>query len=128
MICGIGIDLVETARIAAAVQRFGERFAARILTERELVEYRASARPVALLARRFAAKEALVKALGTGLRDGVTLRDMSVTHDGAGRPGFDCRGRVDDLLQARAVIRLHLSLSDERSHAVACVVLERAAR
>ncbi len=78
MIYGIGTDIVESARIAQSLRRFGERFARRILTDSELQEYQASSKPILFLASRFAAKEALSKAMGTGLRHPVNLTYITI--------------------------------------------------
>ncbi len=124
-IFGIGTDIVQVARIQQCLDRYGERFAQRILSEDELREYRANARPGHFLARRFAAKEAAVKAMGTGFRDGVSLRDIAVRHDPAGRPLLAFGGRAAEFIHARYIDDIHLSLSDERDHAVAFVILAR---
>lgn len=121
---GLGVDLVELARIRAALERHGERFAGRLLTPAELLEFQHSPDPVAHLARRFAAKEALVKALGTGFRNGIGLQDIAVMHDEAGRPALACSGAAAKALGERGIERLHLSLSDERCYALAFVVAE----
>ena len=124
MIHGIGTDLVRVARMQDVLQRFGDRFADRILTAEEQQDYRRTRRKAHFLARRFAAKEALLKALGTGLRDGMRWRDIAVVHDRLGRPCLDCDGRVGQALRDRDIGRSHLSLSDEDEYAIACVVLE----
>lgn len=124
MIHGIGTDLVAVARIAAMHARHGERLARRILAESEWPEYAASATPERLLAKRFAAKEALAKALGTGLRAPVTLGNIAVRHDALGRPAYAVTAPLADWLRARGVGRLYLSLSDERDHALAFAIAE----
>lgn len=121
---GLGIDLVEIERIRGALGRHGERFAERILAESELAEYRACADRVRFLARRFAAKEAVVKALGTGFRDGIGLRDIAVVHDPAGRPALACSGGAAAELARQGRPVLHITLTDERHYALACVVAE----
>lgn len=86
MILGIGTDLVDIARMRAALDRHGERFARRILSPAEWPDWQASGDPARLLAKRFAAKEAFAKASGQGLRAPVTLGALAVTHDALGRP------------------------------------------
>lgn len=86
MIYGIGTDIVESSRIAQSLERFGERFARRILTDSEFSEYYVSTKRVSFLASRFAAKEALSKAIGTGLRHPVNLNYITITHDDLGKP------------------------------------------
>lgn len=124
-ICGIGTDLVEIARIQAALDRHGERFAQRILAQPELAEWASRGRSARLLAKRFAAKEAAAKALGCGFRDGVRMADIRVVHDELGKPGLDFAGGAAARLQALEVGEAALSISDERAYALAFVVLTR---
>lgn len=125
MIHGIGVDLVEVARMRRALGRFGERFAERLLSEGELAAFREAPKPDAFLAKRFAAKEAALKALGTGLRKGLSWHQVEVRHDEAGRPLLGFSGRALELADAAQVAETHLSLSDEREYAVAFVTLVR---
>ena len=125
MIYGIGTDIVEIGRIERLVQRFGERFSRRILSGCEWIEYEKSAGSVHFLAKRFAAKEAFSKALGTGIRHPVGFSAISVVNDALGKPGFLFHGELADYLADRGVSHHHLSLSDERSMACAFVVLEK---
>ena len=123
MIYGIGTDIVRVSRMQSSLQRFGDAFAHRILTPMELDEFRGDKRPAQFLAKRFAAKEALVKAMGTGFRDGVKLSDIGVSHNPAGRPSLNCSGRTETLLREMGVAESHLSLADEQEYAVAFVIL-----
>ena len=125
MIHGIGIDLVEAVRIERLLERYGERFAQRVLTDTEQAAYKASARPIWFLANRFAAKEALSKALGTGLRYPVTLHAISVISDQIGRPEFRFHGPLPDFMRSRSVSKAHLSITHENGLACAMVVLEQ---
>jgi holo-[acyl-carrier protein] synthase len=125
MIYGVGIDMVEIARIEAALSRFGRRFVERILSSREYGEYERAPRPAEFLARRFAAKEALVKAAGTGFRQGLFLRDISVSHDTLGKPSLQFSGQASRTLERLGIGRSHLSISDEREYALAYVLLEQ---
>ena len=124
MIIGIGTDIVGVARMQASLDRHGERFARRILAPAELEEFLKDKRQAHFLAKRFAAKEALVKALGTGFRDGIRLSDIRVIHDRLGKPGLSCGGAAALLLQKLGVSFSHISLADERDFAVAFVVLD----
>lgn len=124
MIHGIGTDIVEYARIEAMWRRHGQRFAARILSERELPELDGHAAPARLLAKRFAAKEAFAKAVGSGLRHPVSLQRISVTHDGLGRPVLTFDEVLRTHLAQLGINGHHLSISDERGMIVAFVVLE----
>lgn len=125
MIYGIGTDIVRIARMAENLDRYGERFATRILTETEMAVFTGSAQQAQFLAKRFAAKEATAKALGTGFRDGLSLRDISVSNDALGKPVLTFSQRAQQGLEAQGVGSAHLSLSDEREYAIAYVILER---
>jgi holo-[acyl-carrier protein] synthase len=124
MIFGIGTDIVRVSRMQRDLDRYGERFAERILTDHEMAEFRQSAKPAHFLARRFAAKEAAVKAMGTGFSQGIHPRLIGVTHDGQGKPQLEFDGAAADFLGARRITISHVSLSDEEDHAVAFVTLE----
>lgn len=124
MIYGIGIDLVRVSRISNAIDRHGSRFAERILSEFELQEYAASRHKARFAAKHFAAKEALLKALGTGLRMGIQWRHMEVRNDALGKPLLLCSGRVEELFAERAIERSFLSITDEDEYAAAFVTLE----
>ncbi|MCU0936313.1 MAG: holo-ACP synthase [Gammaproteobacteria bacterium] len=125
MILGVGVDVVRVSRVQAAVDRFGVRFARRILTGEEIGDLPGPRRAAQFLAKRFAAKEALVKALGTGFRYGVGPRDIGVRHDPLGRPFLVFSPLAQGLLDARGVAESHLSLADEEDLAVAFVTLTR---
>ncbi|WP_043526631.1 holo-ACP synthase [Litchfieldella xinjiangensis] len=124
MIVGIGTDLARVARFADAMARHGDRFPRRILGEIEYARFMEHPAPSAFLAKRFAAKEAFVKALGLGLRQGMRWTDIQVSNDTLGRPSLMLTGEADRLAQRAGVARVHLSLSDEEEFACAFVVLE----
>jgi holo-[acyl-carrier protein] synthase len=126
MIYGIGTDIVHVGRIRDDLSRFGDRFAERILTANELLEFHQNANKANFLARRFAAKEAAVKAMGTGFSNGVQLHDIEVTHDEHGKPMLVFHGRARNFMQERSVTVAHISLADEADNAVAFVTLEKA--
>lgn len=119
----VGTDILEIARIEAVLGRVGERFAARILRPAELADYRRSKQGLRLLAKRFAAKEAIAKALGTGIGRGVSWQDMEVLHDGSGAPLVHLEGGAAAVLEARGASRVLLSLADERHYVVAFAAL-----
>ncbi len=128
MIYGIGTDIVSITRIEAAQGRHGDHFARRILAPGEWEEYlqlprRQSRQTAAFLAKRFAAKEAAAKALGTGFRNGINLQSIVVVHDRLGRPGLEFLDAAAKYCQNQGVERALLSLSDEKSYAVAFVTL-----
>lgn len=124
MIYGIGTDIVEYVRIEKMFKRYGGRFAQRILHEFELLELRGHAAPARFLAKRFAAKEAFAKAVGSGLRYPVSLRRIAVTHDGLGKPVLYFDETLRGYLAQLGINGHHLSVSDEREMVVAFVVLE----
>jgi len=124
VIVGIGIDLVEVERVERLLAAYGERFAERILAQSERPEYKASARQVWFVATRFAAKEAVSKALGTGLRRPVTLHAISVVNDAIGRPELRFHGALPDFLKRTGVGRIHLSITHEQGLACAMAVAE----
>jgi len=121
VIFGIGTDIVSIERIRTALERHGERFARRVLAEREWDAYRNSARPEHFLAKRFAAKEAAAKAFGTGFRDGLVMRDIAVVNDSKGKPELSFSGHAALMCEEFGIGRHYLSLSDERDHAIAFV-------
>jgi len=123
VIYGIGVDIVKIERIRNNIQRFGERFAQRLLTGAELADYRAARQPERFLAKRFAAKEAVVKALGTGFREGLAFNLIGVDHDHRGKPGIVYSGPALDTIRAIGINDSLLSLSDEQDYAVAFVIL-----
>lgn len=118
MIAGVGVDLVRTERIAAACVRFGERFLNRCFSPGEQA---ACAGVPARLAARYAAKEAIVKALGTGLR-GFAWRDVEIGADALGRPTVALHGGAANLATARGIVRWDLSLSHDGDYAIAFAV------
>jgi holo-[acyl-carrier protein] synthase len=125
VIYGIGVDLVEIDRIRRGLNRFGPRLARRILSEGEYAEFYSRRHPPAFLATRFAAKEAFAKALGTGFKGGIRLRDISVRSDPSGRPILEYTGQALELLRKLDIGRSHLSLADEHEYALAFVTLEK---
>lgn len=124
MIYGIGTDIARIERFEAMWQRWGAGIGRRLLAESERHELAQSPHPARFLAKRFAAKEALAKALGTGVREPVLLPDIAVAHDAMGKPVFVFSEPLTAFLQARGVGRVHLSISDEQQHALAFVVCE----
>jgi len=124
MIFGIGADVVEVARVARLLKRYGERLDRSILAPGEWEGFRTSASRDVFLASRFAAKEAFAKALGTGLRAPVLLTSIGVTHDPSGRPQLQLAPALQTLSEDRGVSGQHITLTHERSIACAVVVLE----
>ncbi len=124
MIVGIGTDLCEIGRVQRALDRHGERFAMKILVEAEMDRFRSHRKPAAYLAKRFAAKEAFSKAMGTGIRFPVNWHNVSVDNGRSGKPMLRFSDPLAALLQSRGIAAAHLSLTDEVGMACAFVVLE----
>ena len=124
MIIGIGTDIVAVERMAESLQRLGEAFARRLLTDSEFAEYQQRGNKAAYLAKRFAAKEAAVKALGTGFADGITWKHVNVQSNDKGAPVLTLTDKALERASALGVQRCHCSISDEKHFAVAFVILE----
>ncbi len=124
MIVGTGVDIAEVARIKAAVERFGERFLKRVFTPAEVRYCMGKANAAERLAARFAAKEAGMKAIGTGLRHGVTWQDVEVLRMPGQRPVLKFSGKAAEFAARLGCKRTHLSLSHTADQAIAHVILE----
>jgi holo-[acyl-carrier protein] synthase len=124
VIYGVGSDLIEIPRVERALARFGERFAQRILCEPELRRFHGHAKPAAYLAKRFAAKEAFTKALGTGIHAPANWHGVWVINLKSGKPQLEFSAALAKLLWDRGIQRSHLTLTDERGMAAATVILE----
>ncbi|GMW05491.1 MAG: holo-ACP synthase [Gammaproteobacteria bacterium] len=123
MIFGIGTDILERRRIEDTYQRFGARFAQRLLMPEELAMFAVARDPVRFLAMRFAAKEAIVKAMGTGFAHGMWIRDAGVRPDRRGRPQIIFSERGRRVCDEMGIGEGHLTLSDEAGLIVAVAVL-----
>ncbi len=121
----VGTDILRVDRIDEVVARLGERFVRRILTPEEQAEYHASKQPGRLLAKRFAAKEAIAKTLGTGIGRGVSWQDIRVEHDANGAPLVRLSGGAQRAARERGGERVELSLADELDYVVAFAVLAK---
>ena len=128
MILGIGTDLANIERIEATLDRFGDRFRERVFTEREQARAERTAKPAATYAKRWAAKEACSKALGTGLRMGIAWRDMAVSNLPTGQPVMQVTGwaleRLKSMTPAGHQAVIHVSLTDDHPWAQAYVIIE----
>ena len=127
MIYGIGVDMLESVRIARTLERFGTRFIEHLLMPEEHAQLARTARPERFLAMRFAAKEAIVKAMGTGFAHGVWIRDVGVVQNAWGKPEVVFSERGERVRLALGVGDAHVTLSDERGLVVAVAVLMKAA-
>jgi holo-[acyl-carrier protein] synthase len=126
VIFGIGTDVVQLDRIEATLARFGEHFVQRLLLPEEEAQFRRNGRKARFLAMRFAGKEAVVKAMGTGFRNGMWIRDVGIVQDARGKPEivFSPRGRA--LCEQMGIGGGHVSLTDEAGLVLAFAVLMRA--
>ena len=124
MILGTGIDLIEVARIAASLEKFGDRLVNRILLPDEIAYCRSHKNPAPFLAARFAAKEAVSKAFGTGIGAALGWQDIEVRRKETGAPFVVLHGRGQELFAARGARQLHISLTHTEHYAAATAVLE----
>ena len=124
MIVGTGIDIAEVPRIEASIARFGDRFLHRIFTEAEIRYCESKANRVERYAARFAAKEAAMKAIGTGWNHGVTWRDAEVCRQPGGRPTIAFHGKAAEFAAKLGAVHVALSLSQTKEYAIAQVILE----
>lgn len=122
MILGIGVDIVHVSRIQKSMDRKTEALARRILTATELEKFRSTPHPAAYLAKRFAAKEAASKAMGTGIGK-ISWQDLEIDNNSQGRPALICRGYARTRLDEIGVENVDISLADESDLAIAFVVL-----
>jgi len=126
VIFGIGVDVLECARVARTLERFGTRFIEHLLMPEEHAQLARTARRERFIAMRFAAKEAIVKAMGTGFGHGVWIRDVGVVQNAWGKPEVVFSERGERVRQALRIGEGHVTLSDERGLVVAVAVLMRA--
>lgn len=125
MIHGIGTDIVAVRRLQGMWERHGEKALDKLLAPQERADFAAVADKGRFLAKRFAAKEAFSKALGTGVRPPAVLPAIAVAHDELGKPCLTFCGRLAEMVENQG-LKAHLSLSDEADYAIAYVILERA--
>ncbi|MDN3681685.1 holo-ACP synthase [Vibrio tapetis subsp. quintayensis] len=123
-ILGLGTDIAEIERVEKALARSGDAFAKRILTDSEYEQFSQLKQQGRFLAKRFAAKEAASKALGTGIACGVTFHDFVISNDDRGKPCLTLQNKAQELALEMGVTSSHLSISDERHYSVATVILE----
>lgn len=124
MIVGTGVDIAEVPRIAASIERFGSRFLQRVFTAEEIAYCETKANKAERFAARFAAKEAALKAIGTGLHYGISWQDLEVTRTPGRRPTISFHRTAADFYRKLGARRAHLSLSHTAEHAIAYVILE----
>jgi holo-[acyl-carrier protein] synthase len=122
-ILGIGMDIVETKRIAESIERFGDRFLQRIFLEGEVAYAQSMKFPHLHLAARFAAKEAISKAFGTGIGRELGWRDLEIIRESSGAPRVQLHGRAEAYARKRGVLAVHLSLSHTTDYGAANAVI-----
>ena len=118
-VLGIGTDIVECLRIAQMIERHGELFINRVYTPQEIRYCQSRKQATQHFAGRWAAKEAILKALGTGWRRGISWRDIEIRNDSMGRPVVGLRGGARDIVEQRGIREMLVSISHCRSHATA---------
>ncbi|MDU0354169.1 holo-ACP synthase [Paraglaciecola aquimarina] len=123
MIAGLGTDIVEIARIERQLEK-SQRLAVRVLSAPEMQQFLQHKFPARFLAKRFAAKEAAVKALGTGIASGISFQDVEVQNLASGQPVLKFSGRFFELCEQRGIHSSVISISDEQHYAMATVILE----
>ncbi len=124
MIVGTGIDVVNIERVERLMNRWGDLFLSRVFTEEEIVRCQNRARPSECFATRFAAKEAFLKAIGSGLRNGIHWTDIEVENDPLGRPSLSFHLKAKEAFESLRIQQALLTLSHDRCYAVAHVLLE----
>ncbi len=122
MIYGIGIDIIKIERMKAVVEKWGKKFLHRVFSEHEISYCYEKKNPYLSLSVRFAAKEALIKAIGSEIS--VPLTDIEVMNYGTGRPVVTVKGRLEEFFRQKSIRCAHVSLSHEREYGVACVIVE----
>jgi len=123
-VIGIGTDIVKVSRIQKSLNKYGENFARRILHDNELLIFKQRKTPTHYLAKRFAAKEALAKALGTGIAKGISFDEIEVINNDDGKPKLILHGTASEIANQLGVESLFISLSDEKKYAIAYVIVE----
>jgi len=126
MIFGVGIDVLQADRVRGVYQRFGEHFVDRLLLPQERAQLQLTRRPERFLAMRFAAKEAVVKAMGTGFAHGMWIRDVGIVQNAWGKPEVIYSERGDSLRRRMGIGDGHITLTDEAGLVVAVAILMRA--
>jgi len=124
LIAGVGVDRIAIKRVEAAIDRHGERFITRLFTETEIAQAEAKGNPARRFAMLFAAKEAVSKALGTGLRQGVTLQSIETIHHLSGKPEVTLHDGAKSIADGLNIRAVHLSLTDDDGVAMAFAVAE----
>ncbi len=126
MIAGIGVDIVDIGRVESLLSRYGERFTQRVFTEAEAAYARGSVKPGERLAGRFAVKEAVLKAFGTGKSQGIRWRDVETVRGPMGRPEVMLYGKAANYMKKLNADAIHVTITHDGGKAVAFVIIEKA--
>lgn len=124
MIIGMGTDIIDKKRIEKSYQQHGDKLVKKLLSEKEMAIFINKCDKVGYLAKRWAAKEALGKAMGTGIRAPVLLPNITVLNNGLGKPYFELSETIHSILKQQQINQIHLSISDEKDLAMAWVICE----
>lgn len=124
-IFGVGTDIVKLERIERSLSRHGDKFAERILSSSEFEEYASKNNKATFLAKRFAAKESISKALGTGMRQGIDFKQLVISNDELGKPCVHLESHAKDWAEKHNINSIHLSISDEKDTAIAFTIAEQ---
>ena len=124
-ILGIGTDIVKISRIKRVFKKFPKGFAERILHENELAILKHHSSPQSFIAKRFSAKEATAKALGTGIAHGVAFKEIEVSNDENGQPQLTLHGKTKEIAEQKGMTKGFISLTDEKNYAIAYVIIEK---
>jgi len=124
MIHGTGVDLIEISRIKNSIQKYSGKFEERVFTSKEIDYCRSKADPFKHFAARFAAKEAVLKSLGTGMAEGITWKDMEILNQESGRPVLSLSGKGRDIFDSLNLRNIHISMTHDRQYAVAQAIAE----
>ena len=124
MIHGTGVDLIEISRIKNSMKKYSGKFEERVFTSKEIDYCRSKADPSKHFAARFAAKEAVLKSLGTGMAEGITWKDMEILNQASGRPILTLTGKGRDIFESLGLRHIHISITHDRQYAVAQAIAE----
>ena len=124
MIHGTGVDLIEISRIKNSIQKYSGKFEARVFTSKEIDYCRSKADPFKHFAARFAAKEAVLKSLGTGMAEGISWKDMEILNQESGQPVLSLSGKGRDIFESLNLRNIHISMTHDKSYAVAQAIAE----
>lgn len=124
MVLGLGVDIIQNNRIHSIVEKWGDRFLNKVFTEDELNFVKKHEQKIQRYASNYAAKEAVVKALGTGFRNGIKFRNIELKRDNLGKPFIELAGKTKSFADERGINKIHTTISHEKDYSVAVVIFE----